>query len=48
VIVASAAGSAPGTATSGATGSTAGQIWVVGAGCSRSDSDVLARQRLPG
>jgi hypothetical protein len=48
VIVASAAGSAPGSATAGATGSAAGQIWVVGADCSRSDSDVLARQRLPG
>jgi hypothetical protein len=31
-----------------ATGSHAGQVWVVGPGCSRSASDVLEHQRLPG
>jgi negative regulator of sigma E activity len=31
-----------------ASGSRAGQIWVVGPACSRSASDVLARQQLPG
>jgi hypothetical protein len=31
-----------------ATSSRAAQVWVVGPGCSRSASDVLDHQRLPG
>jgi Putative zinc-finger len=48
VIVTAAPQGGTGSTAGSATGSTAERIWVVGAQCSRSGSDVLAQQPLPG